>query len=309
MRARTRVPEAVGWLLNEQEGVISRAQALEHGLTDAGVRYLTSSGTWRTLSAGIYATGYPSWIQLVWAGVLIAGHGAVVGGAAAAHLIGLGDAPDVIDVWCPGKDSGVTRSQPIWRFHRGERPSIGSPPRTTAEETILTLCSQGSLDDVGAWLSRALFRRVTTADRLRRAIALRPKLRQRSLILETLDVVAGGSESPMEVRFQRDVEKVHGLPAPDRQKSYSRGRKSDLGYTDYGLIVELDGLIGHRGPGEVRDARRDADHLVAGLVTLRFGWSDVAGRPCETAATISRVLRARGWPGPSHECPRCRRAA
>ncbi|AXE39848.1 hypothetical protein JS278_02713 [Acidipropionibacterium virtanenii] len=307
MHPMTRVPDAVVWLLNEQEGVISRAQALRHGLTDAGIRHFTASGTWRALSAGIYAAGHPSWLQLAWAGVLIAGPGAALGGAAAVHLLGIADPPGVIDVWCPGKVSSVLRREPYWRFHRGARRSLGSPPRTTAEEAILTLCSQGSLDDIGGWLSKALFKRITTPDRLRRAVVQKPKLRQRALILETLTVVAGGSESPMEVRFKRDVEKAHGLPSPSRQKCYSRGRKSDLGYTEYGLIAELDGMIGHRGAGEIRDARRDAEHLVAGLAILRFGWSDVAGHPCETAAIMARVLRARGWRGKPHDCPRCQK--
>lgn len=305
---RTRVPDALARLLDDQDGVISRTQALDHGLTGAGIKQLLTSGRWRALSAGIYAIGAPSWRQLAWAGILIGGPGAVLAGAAAAHLMGLADPPAVIDVWCPGS-AALSRREGHWRFHRGARNGVGSPPRTRAEETVLTLCSHGTLDDIGGWMSKALYRRVTTPERLRRAIGARPKLARRVLILETLDVVAGGSQSPMEVRFQRHVQTCHGLPVPDRQRSYSKGRKSDLGYTEYGLIVELDGLIGHRGFGEIRDARRDADHLVAGLVTLRFSWSDVAGRPCQTAATIARVLQARGWAGEVHQCPRCRHAA
>lgn len=306
MRPRTRVPESVEWLLDEQDHVITRAQARSRGLTDGGIGSLVDSGRWHRLSPGVYSSGLPGWRQFARAGVLIAGPGATLGGAAAAHLMGLAEAPRTIDVWSTDRSTVRRRAGRFWRFRRGVRSAIGSPPHTSAEEAILDLCAEGTTDDIAHWLSEALHHRRTTVERLAAAIDASPKLPRRGLIAETLQVVGGGSHSPMEVRFQKSVEVPHGLPTPSRQQSYSRGTSSDMGHDAYKLLVELDGKLGHRGPGEVRDARRDADHLAAGFATLRFCWSDVVDRPCETAAKIATVLRARGWTGTLKPCPRCR---
>lgn len=55
-----------------------------------------------------------------------------------------------------------------------------------------------------------------------------------------------------------------------------------------------------------RDLRRDNDVVAAGDAVLRYGWRDVAGRPCLVAAQIGAVLRGRGWPGLVQLCgPEC----
>jgi len=42
--------------------------------------------------------------------------------------------------------------------------------------------------------------------------------------------------------------------------------------------------------------------MIAGEATLRYGWADVLGRPCEVAAQVVAVLRARGWTGKPPGC-------
>ncbi|MCI1749064.1 MAG: endonuclease domain-containing protein [Acidipropionibacterium sp.] len=254
-------------------------------------------------------TTLQGWTQFARAGVLIGGPDAALGGLAAAHLLKIADPPGVIDVWSPLALAGRTRGESVWRFRRGTRSAIGYLPHASVEETVLDLCCEGTADDIASWLARALHDRITTADRIARAMEAFPTLPRRSLIRETLVVVSGGSQSPMEVRFQRDVEAAHGLPAADRQVSYSKGSRSDMGHDRYRLIVELDGMLGHRGLGEIRDARRDAEHLAAGFSTLRFGWGDVVDRPCETALSVARVLRSRGWAGELRPCAGCAMAA
>ncbi len=72
------------------------------------------------------------------------------------------------------------------------------------------------------------------------------------------------------------------------------------------LGVELDGVVAHP-PGERwRDFRRDNAGVVDGIVTLRYGWADVTGRPCEVAGQVAAVLRGRGWAGSVRPCgPSC----
>ena len=54
-------------------------------------------------------------------------------------------------------------------------------------------------------------------------------------------------------------------------------------YKEYGLLIELDGRLGHEGVGRFRDMRRDNRATIDGLATLRYGFGDVHGIPCEVA--------------------------
>lgn len=123
--------------------------------------------------------------------------------------------------------------------------------------------------------------------------------------MRLLDWLDGGVESPLELRFLRDVERRHGLPRGQRQQSLVERTRVDVHYDEYRLIAELDGQLGHRGRGEVRDAWRDAAHLVRGESTLRFGWWDVVQRPCTVAWLLGEVMAQRGWRGALRRCPAC----
>jgi very-short-patch-repair endonuclease len=115
-------------------------------------------------------------------------------------------------------------------------------------------------------------------------------------------------EGPLEHAYLRDVERAHGLPAASRQVSVSRGTRSDAVYEEFGVVVELDGRVGHSGAEAVfRDLRRDNAHAELNMTTLRYGSADVRGRPCDVAAQVAAVLRRRGWTGTYAGCPRCRR--
>jgi hypothetical protein len=69
---------------------------------------------------------------------------------------------------------------------------------------------------------------------------------------------------------------------------------------------ETDGRLAHAADGQWRDVRRDNAAAADGIVTLRYGWSDVISRPCGVAAEVGAVLARRGWPGPVRRCgPSC----
>ncbi len=80
-------------------------------------------------------------------------------------------------------------------------------------------------------------------------------------------------------------------------------------YEKYGLLVELDGRLGHEGMGRFRDMRRDNASTSDGLATLRYGKADVFGLPCEVAMEVAHNLVLRGWNGPPDRCDRCRNAS
>jgi hypothetical protein len=80
---------------------------------------------------------------------------------------------------------------------------------------------------------------------------------------------------------------------------------TDVGYDAYGLLVELDGRLGHEGAGRFRDMERDNRFVLGGLTTLRYGWFDVVDHPCLVAAQVGQMLIARGWLGLPARCERC----
>jgi hypothetical protein len=60
--------------------------------------------------------------------------------------------------------------------------------------------------------------------------------------------VRDGVRSPIELDYLRDVERAHGLPVGQRQFA-RRNTEADVYYTDYGLLVELDGRLTVAMPG------------------------------------------------------------
>ena len=183
----------------------------------------------------------------------------------------------------------------------------GAPPRTSVEDTVLDLCASGRVEDVVGWLTLSVERRRTTHRRLLRALAGRRRHPRRKLLEGLLADVAVGARSPLEVVYLRDVERAHGLSAVVRRQQPSRNRAAvrDVWYLDFGVVVELDGRLGHTELGRFRDMNRDNLASLDGLLTLRYGAGDLHGRPCSVAAQVARALQRRGWIGLPTRCPRC----
>jgi hypothetical protein len=295
-----------------QAGVLSRSQAVAAGLTRSQVVHAVRSGRWRRLHPGVYATftGPLPFATRLWAGLLHAGPDAVASHATAGYLQGLVDSePGVVEVSVPDAHRVVRR--PGVRVHRSRRHTMRrhparSVPQTLIEDTVLDL-TEGCVreDDVVGWLTRACQRRLTSPARLRAAVARRARLRHRRLVHEVLDEVATGVASPLERRYVRDVEQVHGLPRSDRNApAVLRGvrRYRDARYRRQRTTVQLEGLAYHPEDESARDDARDNAAVIAGDAVLRYGWAAVVGSPCAVAAEVAAVLQNRGWTGQLMPC-------
>lgn len=314
MYARQLVPESVTRLARLQDGVVTREQAVAHGLCSAAITRLVREGFWTRLARGTYLTAPapPAWPALACAGVLIGGDAARLGGLAAAHLHGLiVDPPPAIEVLIPHAHT-VPRAGDPWRFQRERRharqpQTVGLPPRLTVEDTVLDLINDPDCSDRDAvnWLAMAVQARRTTPKRILQAAEWRYFLPRRALMDRTLADVAAGARSPIEIDYLNLVERAHGLPVGTRQTSRRR-TEVDVFYEEFALLVELDGRLGHEGMGRFRDMRRDNASTSDGLATLRYGKADVFGVPCEVACEVGHNLLLRGWEGPGHPCHSCR---
>jgi Transcriptional regulator, AbiEi antitoxin len=311
------LPSTLRYLAERQSGVVSRSQALRAGLSDGMIKFRVSSGRWRPIHPGIYATftGAPGRGAQLWAAVLSAGPGAMLSYETAAELQRLTDQPaGKIHVTVPRQRH--IAALPGVSLHRSGRAveavqRNSNPPRTRVEETLLDLTqTAANFDDVCGWVTRAFARDLTDEDRLSVAMHQRTKLRWRADLHELIAAAASGDHSVLEFRYERDVERAHGLPEPVRQAPFTdpsgrRGRRDRL-YRGYGVVVELDGRLGHGPEDEWRDKDRDNAAAVDGQQSLRYGWTNVRWHPCATALQVAAVLRRHGWVGWPRPCsPGC----
>jgi very-short-patch-repair endonuclease len=264
----------------------------------------------------VYATfsGDPARETMLWAALLRAGPDAVLSHQTAAERHGLLDAPSsLITITVPASKRPARAKIPGVLIHRSDavlrtRHPAMLPPCTRVEDTVLDLIQIApTFDDAYAWICRAIGRRHTTAERIRKAMDARKKMRWRREIILALGEAEGGALSVLEYRYVRRVERAHGLPVAHRQariRQDTGNRYLDNLYEEYGVCVELDGTAAHPEDEQWRDKRRDNANAVRGIITLRFGVADLGDRRCETAADVAAVLRQRGWTGVAHPCSR-----
>jgi hypothetical protein len=312
------IPQNLREIARFQGGVITRKQALAAGLSTGAIVSKLKYARWRQLYRGVYATftGPVSRDAQLWAAVLYAGKGAELSHETAAELHGLIDRPAIgIHVTVPA--SRRVRPVPGLVIHLSARARNayfprGVLPHTFVEDTVLDLVGAAdSFDDVCGWVTRAFGRRLTGEGPLLATMSQRKKLRWRAELVGLVRAAAGGAHSVLEFRYDRDVERAHGLPAAKRQVPFTKpdGRRGfrDRYYEKYGLAIELDGKEWHPEEKHPVDVGRDNLVSTTGGSTLRYGWDDVARRACEAAAQVAESLRARGWRGGlSRCCPGCR---
>ena len=311
------LPYTLRNLAQQQSGVLSRSQALKAGLSVGMIKFRVNSGRWQQLHLGVYATftGFPGRTAQLWAAVLSAGPGAMLSHETAAEIQRLADKPvETIHVTVPRqRHVAAIRGVSLHRSNRAvEAVQRGSsPPRTRVEETVLDLTqTAASFDDVCGWITRAFARELTDQERLLEAMRQRTKLRWRSELHEIVGAAASGDHSVLEYRYDRDVERAHGLPEAVRQAPFMtpdgrRGRRDRL-YAEYGVVVELDGRVAHPDEEQWRDKARDNAAAVDRKQTLRYGWKQVSKDPCGTAVEVAEVLQVHGWDGWPRPCsPGC----
>jgi len=234
------------------------------------------------------------------------------GGAAARHRhaaavagAGLRSTVDRAALWEIGEEDGridvsVRRRcelrGPGIRF-RG-RPSLASDhvllrddiPVTSPAQTLVDLATE--LDPI------ALERAVNNADKrdlidpeaLREDLprfAGEPGIRPLRHLLDKLFFRL--SDSDLEIYFRRVVRTAR-LPIPLTKQRVNRF-EVDFFWPDLGLIVETDGLRYHRTPSaQLRDARRDRAHVMAGMTPLRFTHYEVRYESARVRAELVKTV-------------------
>jgi hypothetical protein len=266
---------------------------------------------------GVYLTtpGRSDWDLTAVAALLWAGPGAALFGRSAARAWSLVRRdPAVIEVVIPADRTVrsregliVTRSRHVpARVH-----DTAWPHRVTASHTVFDARGPDVFDGALRLAAKAIDLRLVTVGDLRAALRERPRQRWRGPLMEALADVEQGAESPAEVRYIRDVERAHGLPKGRSREPFGdgSGRLRDRVYEDWGLVVEIDGRLGHSGwVAQRRDGIRDRVTLARhSKVTVRCYWADLVPNGCALASEVAAILQSRGWTGRPIRCGRgCR---
>lgn len=293
----------------QQDGVLSHAQLAAGGASRADLIRMQRRKEIVRVHPRVYVdhTGPLTWHQRAWAAVLYAAPAYVCGPSVEAprteRPMVPGMVPDPIHVAID--QTRRVAPQPGIVIHRLTNLEThahgGIPPRLKLEDSALLMAHDARSEiDAIASLADVAGRAYVTAGSLRGALSRFPSLRRRAWIAKIIDDLASGTNSVLEHGYLTRVERVHGLPRSELQtvRATPMGNQfRDVEYAAYGLVVELDGALGHdTWRDQARDADRVLDDLAAtGTVTARLRWHQVFETPCRTAQSIARVLASRGW--------------
>jgi hypothetical protein len=306
-------------LLDAQCGIVDRAQAKRAGFSDRQIWHRLRSGRWQRVHEGVYATfsGPVSHDARLWAALRKAGDGAMLSHETAAEVHGLIDKPasKTIHITVPvGRRPvrrGSIRGVVIHRSgqSRPQLPFTWKLPRTRIEDTVLDLIDAApTFQAAYGWIARAVTRDLATVSMLRAALTTRRRARYRAELAVAFGESDGGVHSGLELRYARDVERAHGLPAAQRQafrEIAGRAHYRDNWYSEYRVCVEVDGPAYHRDEQVWKDKRRDNLNLAEdGAETFRFGPVEVTELACESAGLVASALARNGWKGAPHPCRR-----
>lgn len=140
-------------------------------------------------------------------------------------------------------------------------------------------------------------RGLTTAVLLREALLERPNVTGHRSLHQTIELIADGCRSELEVHGVLNVFRHRSLPRSVGQYRLQLPAGHvwlDRCWPEAKLAVELDGAQHHTSPEDRRkDLARDRALAAAGWVVLRFTYADVLRDPAGVRARVLEVYRTR----------------
>jgi predicted transcriptional regulator of viral defense system len=295
-------------LAGEQHGVFRREQWREFGLSASTLSRRLQSGVVRRMASGVYAFSSvpPSWQMDVAIAVLASGPNAAASHLTAAHLHGLVDPPERIEVVSPR----TGRRPDSFVLHQstdltdGHVINVDGIPTTSVARTIIDIGVPHGIGKTGSCLDEARRQGLVTLEEV--ALVLHQVARRgrngvgpaRTILTERLawDQI---TDSQLEDRFLRVLQRSR-LPQPACQHTVLDGSgafvaRVDFAYPDERLVIELDGARFHTDRATFQRDRARQNRLVGlGYTVLRFTYWDVMAAPDYVIDSIDTFL-PRNW--------------
>lgn len=282
-------------LAGRQHGIITRRQLLALGFSRSAIDHRVKRGRLHVVAHGVYAVGWPKLTQKRrWMmAVLACGDGAALSHRSAAALWdAAAERPGRIDVSvrrrCELRRPGLkVRGRPTLRSD--DVVVKDGIPVTGVARTLVDLATELDENAVERAVNEADKRDLIDPEGLRTALdryqaepgapLLRRLLDERTFRL---------SDSDLEILF-RPIATEAGLPPP-LSKQFVNGWEVDFYWPNLGLVIETDGLRYHRTAStQIRDARRDRTHALAGMTPLRFTHYEVKHEPARVRNELRRA--------------------
>jgi Protein of unknown function (DUF559)/Transcriptional regulator, AbiEi antitoxin len=284
--------EALDALVVRQQGVVSRRQLREVGLSDTMIARWLRTGRLHRLHRRVFAVGHTA-VSLdgrLFAALLYTGSDAALSHTTAAWIWSLIDSePTRVHLITPGRRSSL----PDVRIHHSrwvEAVEHRGFRLTPVARTLLDLASLVSGRQLQRALAEADYRRVLDPVELESVLG-KGRIGSRALraawdahlpqLAKTLSV--------LEERFL-DLCQQAGIATPEVNGQVGRIRVDAL-WREHRLAVELDGAAAHASWAQIkRDRQREIALRAKGFQVVRYTWDQVSGRSDEVAADLRRLL-------------------
>ena len=296
-------------VLSKQDGVISRQQALDCGMSLGQFRHrVRPGGPWQRLLPGIYltVTGTPTRRQLEIAALRYAGPGSAITGLAALRRSGV-RVPDhsVITVLVRRGRTRLDRAfVRVWPTTRMPEYILvdGSVKFTMVARAISDAARElRSFREFRALVADSVQRRRCKIDVLARELADTPR-KQSSWLRRALAEVADGVRSVAEADL-RDLIIRAGLPRPMfNARLFAREQflgAVDAWWPDAGVAAEVDSRAWHLLPDDwERTLARHRRMGRYGIVVQHYTPGQIRSEPDEVVVDIQEALQS-GWERPA----------
>jgi very-short-patch-repair endonuclease len=285
---------AVRVLAADQNGIVTRAQLLDAGVSEWAVARALRSGTLHLLHRGVYATIAPELLSedaLLLSALFAAGPGAFLSHGTAAWRWRIISAPPfAVEVSAPHRRSagpGIT-------LHRhgvlrpGDIVHNGRFPTTSVARTLLDLAARYEPQPLLNALAEAEFQHDLRPDDIIRTLRRgHPGSANLRAALDTHAPGHGHAKSRLERRFRALLIR-HGIVLPERNQRLGPYTVDCL-WRDRRVVVELDGRQHARPHQAESDDDRDLWLRRHRYVPRRYGTKQVDGQP---GAVITDLLDA-----------------
>jgi very-short-patch-repair endonuclease len=302
--ARRRRRHEVREIASAQDGVLSRPQLLELGLTRWEIDAELRAERWRAHGRQTIAVDTRDLDEraLLWFAVFESGPSAVLDGVAALVAAGLtGYVYDTIRVSVP-RGARVTKRRGV--DTRQTRRLVASDvigaglPRVRPEVAAVRAALWAITDRQAALLLMMPVQQgLATPESIGAAFLAVRRHRRRRFIETVITDMLDGVRAMGELDFAR-LCRDRDLPEPERQvlRQGSRGRMFlDARWSRWGVVAEIDGVQHSELRVNLHDALRQNDIVLGGDIVLRLPLLGLRVAPDEFFQQIERALVSRGW--------------
>lgn len=281
-------------LLQVQDGLVTCAQAEEHGLAASTLRRRARDDGWNRVAPRVYLAGghpYGDHARIRAAG-LWAGEAAAVSGPAAAWWHGMLDrAPAEVTITVP-RHLGLRGYPGVTVRRRDLDPAdvTRSHGLRLTSQALTALETAIVVPDGSAFLDRALQKHVSFHDAYL-AYCRNMGARGFADVAALLTAAADRADSAAE-RILVELLRAGGITGWTPGFPFGQW-KIDIAFPDLRIAVEIDSWAWHSDVQRFRADRHKGNALVrAGWTVLRFTWHDLTGRPDYVIAQIRAALLA-----------------